>query len=47
MWQASFLKLMTMREKINEMLIKLRLRGMAEVIDDELDRAERERGLLP
>ena len=34
--------MMTMREKINEMLIKLRLRGMAEVVDDELDRAERE-----
>ena len=36
-----------MREKINEILIKLRLRGMAEILDEELDRAEREWGLLP
>jgi DNA replication protein DnaC len=31
-----------MREKINEMLTELRLGGMAEALDGELDRAERE-----
>lgn len=31
-----------MRKRVHEMLIKLRLRGMAEVLDAELDRAERE-----
>jgi len=30
-----------MREKLNQMLTKLRLGGMAEVLDEELDRAER------
>lgn len=31
-----------MRQRLHEILITLRLRGMAEILDDELDRAERE-----
>ena len=31
-----------MRQRLHEMLVKLRLRGMAEILDKELDRAERE-----
>lgn len=31
-----------MRQRLHEMLRKLRLRGMSEILDEELDRAERE-----